>query len=308
MLQNTLLPGFAGGLLPTLLVIGTQLAKSNTTKIDIGLGIILGGMILGIIGGIVAWAFSETDRRKAFTMGVSAPALLASLITSASNNTNPPIDASKTASMNGAFSLISSARAQSVAPELPTINQSQTSIPNRSISLENNDALPITAELLDEKGNILAAYLVSGKGRSIPIPDTATSLAFKHGRDTLSECKLSTVVGSNTEYNLNTKSKKRLGFAQAFGVPATTEVTLKVKETVTSAEEGLKGWISPGSIPAPKKPTGTNFTTDRALLVYADNDTRKAIGTIPSGTTLNIRESTDEGWKKIEILDLKKPH
>lgn len=71
--------GFGGGLAPFLLNLAHTLTEASPTDgvtVTPSVGYFIGLVIFGVIGSFVAYAFKETDLKKAFFLGISAPAMI----------------------------------------------------------------------------------------------------------------------------------------------------------------------------------------------------------------------------------------
>src|SRR4029077_7539799 len=84
----------AGGACPTLVALANKLliippGRHMSDFIQFP-GLLLGMLLLAGLGGLVALVFQETDLRKAFVLGISAPAFITSAISTAQNSATGP--------------------------------------------------------------------------------------------------------------------------------------------------------------------------------------------------------------------------
>ena len=214
------------------------------------------------------------------------------------------------------FPLIPSSYAQVVAPSsVPVVIATpQASVPGRTIELSTgNDSHDYTAVLLNSQGKeILSSGLQGQKFLSIPLPEDASSVYFKSGNATTEQFPLSSKPGVATTFEIAIKTKRKLGFFQAFGVKPELESTIDAEKTeVTPPVPGTEGWIYLGKragnawetlyakLPSQEVPTAnTKATVTFPLRLRSSLGTdNKLIGVLPAGYSFTILEAKSHDQK-----------
>jgi hypothetical protein len=315
--KTILLAGAIGGAAPALLTLALNYTGKART-IDVGdlPFYVIGTLILSILGAAVAWGFEEENRKKAVMLGISIPALLSVGIKSA-----PDQNGGSELSALFDFSLIPSAYAQGVVPSPSPVAAPQASVPGRTIELSTGAAPnDYTAVLLNSEGKeILSSGLQGQKFLSIPLPEDASSVYFKSGDASTQKFPLSSKPGVATAFEIDIKTKRKLGFLQAFGAKPEVESTIDAeKREVTPPVPGTEGWIFLGKrtgnawetlyakLPSQEVPAAnTKATVTFPLrLRSSPGSDHQLIGVLPAGHSFTILETKSDDqktyWAKVK--------
>ncbi|HBJ86910.1 MAG TPA: hypothetical protein DDZ88_24235 [Verrucomicrobiales bacterium] len=310
--KTILLAGAIGGAAPSLLTLALNYTgKARTIDLSDLPFYLIGTLILSLLGTAVAWGFEEKNRKKAVMLGVSIPALLSVGIKSL-----PEEKGGKGLSALLDFSLVPSAYAQVVAPSSApvVVTTPQASVPGRTIELSTgNNSHDYTAVLLNSQGKeILSSGLQGQKFLSIPLPEDASSVYFKSGDATTKQFPLSSKPGVATAFEIDIKTKRKLGFLQAFGVKPVVESTIDAeKREVTPPAPGTEGWVYLGKrtnnawetlyakLPSQEVPSAnTKATVTFPLkLRSSPGSDNQLIGVLPAGHSFTILETKSDDQK-----------
>jgi hypothetical protein len=173
----TLLAGFAGGLAPFAINRAEALVGNPELKVKPSLSYIIGMLIFGVIGAVVAALFRELDLKKAFFLGISAPAMISLYAKSdfSGPNGNSSTLTSPWESPVSAL-LISSAYAQTESPS------SSQAVAGRILEIQLNGTMPAATIIFrDAGGNALKTVGITlNEHQHILIPPTAATIVVQY--------------------------------------------------------------------------------------------------------------------------------
>jgi hypothetical protein len=177
----------------------------------------VGLLLLALIGAAVCFLLQEADLKKAFVLGISAPALITSTLTSANSSGNG------IAHFLPGF--ITSAYAQKPAdPDSAT----GTPVFGRTVNLNLQSPVPVNVKFLDEHGNNVLTAVLSRSGE-IPVPGLAREIQFVV-RSTISRVyPLPSSVGESKTFAVDVRGDRNFGFSQAWGAPPDITFQISVK-------------------------------------------------------------------------------
>ena len=178
----------------------------------------LGLALLALIGAVVGFLLQESDLKKAFVLGISAPALIASTLKTA--------ESSGTGFAIALPDLVTTAYAQKAesAAESPA-----TQIPGRTVEINLQSPSPVNAQMLDARGNGVFTVVVN-KSTQIPVPASAEKIQFEVGGSRSAVYSLPTHSGERKAFNVSVRGVKSYGFVQAWGAPPAIAYQISVAE------------------------------------------------------------------------------
>jgi hypothetical protein len=207
----TLIAAALGGISPYLVTLAKSLvAATPHTNIHftdlINPEYFVGLILIALIGGVVALFFQETDLRKAFVLGIGAPALISSTFNSAQSSTNTSTSTPSPTPTAMVFpNLITSV----YASEPPAAPASEPSI---NINLQS--PIPVIVHFLGERGNDVLSAFVRGNSEQITIPPLAKSIRFQAGDNQSTAYPLP--EGQSKTFTVTVTGQRKFGFNQSF--------------------------------------------------------------------------------------------
>jgi len=209
-----------GGISPYLVTLARDLVTSKATQHFsdfVSPLFFVGLLLLALIGAAVCFLLQEADLKKAFVLGISAPALITSTLTSANSSGNG------IAHFLPGF--ITSAYAQRPAdPDSAT----GTPVFGRTVNLNLQSPVPVNVKFLDEHGNNVLTAVLSRPGE-IPVPGLAREIQFVV-RSTISAVyPLPSSVGESKTFAVDVRGDRNFGFSQAWGAPPDITFQISVK-------------------------------------------------------------------------------
>ena len=208
----TLLAGFAGGLAPFAINLAQALVGNSELKVKPGLSYIIGMLIFGIIGSVVAALFRELDLKKAFFLGISAPAMISlyakSDLSGSNGNSSAPASESPVSVL-----LISSAYAQTESPS------SSQAVTGRILEIQLNGTMPAATMIFrDASGNALKTVGIKlNEHQRILVPPTATTIVVQYANSVSNPYPLSRTANQSQSIEITgTNGRKDLDISSAF--------------------------------------------------------------------------------------------
>ena len=178
----------------------------------------VGLLLLALIGATVAFLLQETDLKKAFVLGISAPALISSTLSNAESSGK---------GLAIAFpNLVVTAHAQNIEPpgRLPAGQPS-----GRSLQIDLDSPVPVNIRLYGEKGNYMYTITLTSSSH-IPVPNTAEKIQFAVGDKRSDFYSLPPPSAAGKVFDVKVTGIRNYGLAQAFGVPPDVEYRISVGE------------------------------------------------------------------------------
>jgi hypothetical protein len=174
--MSSALAGFAGGLAPFAINLAQTLVGNSQLTVKPGISYVIGMLIFGIIGAVVASLFREVDLKKAFLLGISAPAMI-SLAAKSDLLNSKSAAVGLTAEHQVAVFLIPSAYAQQESPS------SSQPINGRILEIELKGTMPAaTVVFRDASGKELKSVNIKlNESQKLLVPATATSIVVRYG-------------------------------------------------------------------------------------------------------------------------------
>lgn len=228
--MKPLIASAIGGICPYLVTLARNLVTSKSTQhfsdFNVSWLFFVGLILLALIGVAVSFLFQETDLRKAFVLGISAPALI-------SNTLNSAESSGKGLTMV-LPNLVTTAYAQKAegSPE-STASPVLGPVFGRAVNVTLQSPVPVHAEFFDVHGNSLLTAVLNRSGE-IPIPGLAQKVQFAVQREQSPSVfspffALPPHEGEKKTFNLNVTGQGNFGFNQAFGSAPTINYQISVK-------------------------------------------------------------------------------
>jgi len=218
--MRPLLAAAIGGISPYLVTLAGKFLTSTANQhfSDFVTPLFFAGLvILALIGAAVSFFLQETDLKKAFVLGISAPALITSTVKSANSSGN---------GMTLVLpNFITTAYAQNPAA---SVSQTGNPIFGRTVAITLQSPIPVNVEFLDEHGNSVINAVISRSGE-IPVPGLAQEIQFVAGNTKSPVYPLPSVAGVPKAFTVDVTGNRSFGFQQAFGAPPDVNFQISVK-------------------------------------------------------------------------------
>jgi hypothetical protein len=207
MKPSSLMAAAVGGIAPYMVTLAKGLITAPPTKHIsdyVSVAYVVGLILIALIGAAVGLLFQEADLKKAFVLGIGAPALISSTYNSAESSTNPETGTpSPTPTVMVFPNLITSAYAE------PSVDPA--SEPSININLQS--PIPITVHFLGADGNNVRSTSVTSS-QQIQIPTLAKSIRFQAGNSQSSAYPLP--EGQSKTFTVTVTGQRKFGFNQSF--------------------------------------------------------------------------------------------
>jgi hypothetical protein len=178
----------------------------------------VGLILLALIGAAVGFLLQETDIKKAFVLGISAPALISSTLSTAESS-GKGLAIALPAPVTTAYAQKAESSGESPA----------TQIPGRMVEINLQSPSPVNAQLLDAHGNAVFTVVLN-KSVQIPVPASAEKIQFEVGDSRSKVYPLPAHTGERKAFDVNVTGVRNFGFAQALGAPPVIEYRISVAE------------------------------------------------------------------------------
>jgi hypothetical protein len=216
-----------GGACPTLVTVANKLVLSKPGQHIsdfIYPSLFLGMLLLAGLGTLVALVFQETDLKKAFVLGISAPALITSAVSSAQNSATGPGTQLPTP--------ITTANGQET-PKPPVSPAPTNPVPanpvfGRYADITLTTPVPLHVEFLDASGNPVLTAVLEHSAK-LPIPGFAQKIRFSVQNEQSPTYALPTNEGEIKPFVVNVTGQRTFGINQAFGAPPDITYQMSVK-------------------------------------------------------------------------------
>lgn len=302
--RKILVAGAIGGMAVPALRAGLKLTQQVNANIDITPGYAVGAVVLAIVGMITVWFLDETERKKAFIIGLSLPATISSLGGQIHSN-EEKAPAAPSASI---FSLlVGTAHAADVTTLVPQQTIASSTDLGRYFRLVGNADGRVTVQLFDKDGTKLRSFVPDGTELE-NLPDAAATAVLKTRSGAEQKIALSEVPGSVTRTTVALKQESKNGFWQALGIQASVKESLSATATVDSVRKvGQVLWL--------KSPTGKVRVDGTAGVVtqypFAQKtaDARSTDGVLVPGDKFTVLEPMDASGRlmKVKLTELAAP-
>lgn len=167
-----------GGLMPTI----CKLAATYVTNPEAALpqwNLFFGLGLFFFIGAILAYAFTETDLRRAFILGIAAPAIITNIMAGANLPGKSVSNGASLPAMHGGIGLVRDAHAGEMIKKTPEKQLHVEGTPAKLVQVRIHFAPNIQARQLGDTKVQIAAVLKDGKevalGSFTPAPDSVVS-------------------------------------------------------------------------------------------------------------------------------------
>jgi type II secretory pathway pseudopilin PulG len=213
------LAGGVGGLCPYVIVVAKAFMTSKATthfSDIISPWYYIGVMLLALIGAVVCLLFQEVDLRKAFVLGISAPALISNTLSNAEGSKN---GLTAWALPN----LITAAYAQNITT--PATTPVASPVFGRYLDIALQTPVPINAEFLAAGGQTVLTAVLQDSTTRVPIPGLAQKIRFNLRGTESSVYSLPEKTGESAKFSVTVKGQRSFGIQQAWG--AAPETTFK---------------------------------------------------------------------------------
>lgn len=194
-------------------------------------------LIFGVIGAVVAALFRELDLKKAFFLGISAPAMISLYAKSdfSGPNGNSSTLASPSESPVSAL-LISSAYAQTESPSSPR------AVAGRILEIQLNGTMPAATIIFrDASGNALKTVGIKlNEHQHILVPSTATTIVVQYADSVSNPYPLSRTANQSQSIEITgTHGRKDLDISSAFTGQAKILYNIQLSEPRGSSLRSL---------------------------------------------------------------------
>jgi hypothetical protein len=222
--MKALLAGAAGGMSPFLITLGKTLTTIPPKEhfVDVvSPWFFLGVILFAVLGLGIVFFFSEPDIKKSFVLGISAPALISSILASPGGSTQT--QASTTTEHAGVASISGSGFMLVVLPVADT----QT----REVSVSNQSSVVITANFFDQQSNLVSSFNVSSQTSSVlTILSRATNVRFRAGTTQTGAYPLGSNGSTKVSFEVTATGSRTYGFFQGLGAPPEVQYQIAVKQ------------------------------------------------------------------------------
>jgi hypothetical protein len=293
--------GAAGGISPYIVKLATELLQNkphDEIANHIQLTFSIGLLLIAGIGGVVVFFFREEDLRKAFFLGISAPALITVAFSSSSGSTKD--DQVRTKGNTG-ITFISSAYADSLpTPTAPAPNPGGTIF---IYSYKSNTDFTVVF-LSDQNANLSKQVIPVGQTAEITVPNDAAKVRFVAGDQKSGDYPLS--EGPGQAFRVTVAAQRQFGLLQAFGQSPTIENQFTVEMyNLQAASVGVTGWMWAAKLQGKYWKSYLNLPSDRPPTV---GETAKVIDPvyIREFPTMDSKPiSFTQQPQEVKILELK---
>jgi hypothetical protein len=214
--------GAVGGMVPNLLRLAINLTSDPPKPISHDpLGYVIGILLLGCLGALVAWIWQEIDMKKALYLGVGLPSLIQMAGLQSHQATT---QSASTAMQASAFLFISSAYAQ------PVPEGEVTKVSGRKIAFVGDNTTPkYSVAFFQKDGQVFSTRLITKPGfEVVDVPSTATSFAIQAGSSKSETFPLPQKPGALKQASIQIIPQKSGGIVQALGFGESNEFDIKV--------------------------------------------------------------------------------
>jgi len=219
--MKPLIASAIGGISPYLVSLAKSLITSKSSQHFsdfISPLFFVGLILLALIGAAVSFLLQETNIKKAFVLGISAPALISSTLSSAES------------SGKGFAIALPNPITTAYAQKAESSGESAAApVSGRVVEVNLQSPSPVNAEFLDGHGNSVLALVLSRSGQ-IPVPDSADKIQFFVEGARSAVYSLPVHSGGRKAFDVNITAERIFGFTQAWGAPPTINYRISVVE------------------------------------------------------------------------------
>ena len=216
--KGPILAGALGGVAPNLVRLIVNYSSPNPQHI-INQPVLYFLAMVGFaaLGGVVVWAFQETNLKQALFLGVSLPSLFQVGGLQGTPPSTPPLVAPGT--QQAAISLFSSAYAQ--APPGP-------SVADRTLNLTVGTNIAYTVAFYGQNNALIRPTTTLTSSGSVSVPPGAVKFAIQVAASTSTSYNLPTAPGA-VKARLEINEKPTSGFFQGLGLAKTPQYDISVQ-------------------------------------------------------------------------------
>ncbi len=308
--KSILIAGGIGGMTIPALRAGMKLTQQLQTSIEITPAYMVGALLLAGLGAATAWFLKESDRRKAFIIGLSLPATISSLSSQGIGKTEPTaVLRAITAPLAMLVSTAHAAEPVFTGPgpaSSPTPAQSFAA--GRQFRVVGATGGGVTVKFVDKDGNELDEYVPVGT-KTRNLPDAAMIAVIASPSGSRQKITLGDQAGTVTVATVALEKEHKLGFWQALGAPSSIKETLKTTTQVRAVREpGKTLWIKRDD----ETPMQTMSVSGQMGAAKAYIFARKEInapysdGMLLPGDKFTVIEASDPSgrWMKVKLTEL----
>jgi hypothetical protein len=218
--KGPILAGALGGVAPNLIRLIVNYSSPNPQHI-INQPVLYFLAMVGFaaLGGVVAWAFQETNLKQALFLGVSLPSLFQIGALQGTAPSSPPLVAPGT--QQAAISLVSSAYAQ--APPGPS-----PSVADRTLNLTVGTNIAYTVAFYGQNNALIRPTTTLTGSESVSVPPGAVKFAIQVAESTSTSYNLPTTPGA-VKAQLRINEKPSSGFFQGLGLAKTPQYDISAQ-------------------------------------------------------------------------------
>jgi len=272
-----------------------------------------GAVVLAAVGVATVWLLDETERKKAFIIGLSLPATISSLIGQVGQVKKNPGGAEVLRLFTAPLALlVTTAHAAEPPGNAGSLSSSPDTAPTfalgRQFRLVGNPKSDVAIQLLDKDGNKLDKFVPNGTTLR-NLPDSAVTATVETKSGTTQNLDLGEQAGTVTVATVSLEQERKLGFWQALGAPSSVTETLKATAKVESVRHPSQElWIKrDGTAPARGATiNGTAGTAKEYIFAKKDLQAPWSSGMLLPGDKFTVLEASDPTgrWMKIKLTGL----
>jgi hypothetical protein len=226
--MKSLIAGAIGGMCPCLITLGkvfTTITPGQHFVDVVSPWFFAGILVYAILGLAVAFFFTEPDAKKAFVLGISAPALIASVLAnpiSGAEKSQPTLTNSPAAPTPTTTFI-------EVNPGLTVVSWQVVQNETRGVKVSNTGDIMITANFFGPTEALLTSVNVGPRSsQQIAVPTAAKSVQFLASTRQTEKYSLSADTNVTPSFQIKATSTKRYGFLQGLGAPPSADVQIEV--------------------------------------------------------------------------------
>ncbi len=319
----SVIAGFCGGAAPIVANLAKTLVSEGSPG-NFNHWTILGLVMFGVLGAFVAYFIENTDPKKAFVSGISAPAMITLLATPQQSQLQENTDVQN--NVPNAIGMIffgSSVHAQEADPAPPDPVEAE----NRSFEISSETSLnELHIAILDENGHEILGKNLNGRDfQQIDLPAEASSYQISSEIGTTDNRPLAHEPDSTLYLSIRTRSERKPAIRQIFGLSSKVEESYRLREEpVQRVPASTTGWVFMGvrsgdvwqslyldlpvdmssdAIPSP----GTLVRPNFPLNIRPEPNGDELLGTLRVGQVIRISEVRNTGenkyWCLMEVVE-----
>jgi hypothetical protein len=235
--MKSLIAGAIGGMCPCLITLGkvcTTITPGQHFVDVVSPWFFAGILVYAVLGLTVAFFFTEPDAKKAFVLGISAPALIASVLA----NPITGMEKSQPASTNSPATPGPTTTSIEVDPGFIPVSWQVVQNETRGVNVSNTGDIMITANFFGPtEALVTSVNVLPRSGQRIAVPTAAKTVQFQAGTRQTEKYSLNSNANITPSFEIRATSTKKYGFLQGLGAPPDADIQINVVE----GNSGLSG-------------------------------------------------------------------